>query len=320
LREPLVSVIIPVYNVEPYLRECLDSVLSQRYPSIEIIAINDGSTDMSPAILEEYKEKYKNLIVIHQENAGNSAARNRGMDAARGKYLYFLDADDYILPETLENIVPVMEEQELDIVRFSANPFFDGIDPRNLNPNVYDCSRFFEARKVYGRKEFLQANIRGFLPSPCLYVLRRELVIGKNIRFQPDLPYEDELFTLLVFLHTRRAMYDPHFYYRRRYRPGSLMTSQNREEKKAFDGYYRLIQELGKLLPAHSDRFERKLIKSRIRSIYISLTLKNIDPQYKRKKLAALSELSKWEKIYYPALYHGKELVKRVLRYHRGDI
>lgn len=121
--EPQVSVIIPVYNVAQYLRQCLDSVTGQTLSDIEIICVNDGSTDGSPAILEEYREKDGRIVVINRENGGVSAARNCGMEHARGKYVYFLDSDDYLDPEALGKTVRLAEDNEADGVHFATEPF-----------------------------------------------------------------------------------------------------------------------------------------------------------------------------------------------------
>ena len=92
----LISIIVPVYNVEKYLNECIDSIIAQTYSNIEIILVNDGSTDASGKICDEYAEKDGRIKVIHQVNAGLSAARNAGMAVATGEYLYFVDSDDYV--------------------------------------------------------------------------------------------------------------------------------------------------------------------------------------------------------------------------------
>lgn len=105
MNTPLVSIVIPVYNVELYLRECLDSVISQTYHNLEIICVNDGSPDNSLSILEEYAAKDSRIRIISQENAGISVARNTGMDVATGEYIYFLDSDDYIALEMVERCV-----------------------------------------------------------------------------------------------------------------------------------------------------------------------------------------------------------------------
>ena len=97
-----VSIVIPVYNVEKYLKQCLESVVNQTLDKIEVICINDGSTDNSLNILKEYEKKYNNIIIIDQENKGPGFARNIGMKRASGKYIYFLDSDDYIELNAME--------------------------------------------------------------------------------------------------------------------------------------------------------------------------------------------------------------------------
>jgi len=313
---PIVSVVIPVFNVENYLEKCLDSVIGQAYKKIEIIAINDGSTDRSPEILESYKNRFPNMKVIHQGNSGISEARNRGIEVAEGKYIYFLDSDDYILPDTIGNLVDAMETNKLDLIRFGAEPFLDGAEYKDFDRNLYDFQRFFRQGKIYEKEEFLKATIRGFSPSPCLYLLRRDLLIKNELRFFPGIMHEDELFSLQVYLNTNRAMYDPHFYYKRRYRAGSIMTSQRSQEKikKSFDSYCHLVNLVAELYPIYRGNLERKLIKSRIRSLYIGLYYKNVDTNYKRKKIEELKGISKVEKIYYTQSYKLKNFVKTTLK------
>ena len=112
-----VSIIIPVYKVEDYLRPCLDSVLSQTFSDYEVILVDDGSPDGSPAICEEYASRDSRIQVIHKENGGLSSARNAGLDVARGQYIYFLDSDDTVEPNLLDRLVGLMEEG-LDLVGF----------------------------------------------------------------------------------------------------------------------------------------------------------------------------------------------------------
>jgi len=310
---PLVSIIIPVYNVEPYLWECLESCVGQTYKNIEVLAINDGSSDHSLDILQQYAQKYINIHVINQENAGNSVARNQGLERSRGKYIYFLDADDYILPETIKNLVEAMEKNHLDIIRFSAEPFFDGIEADYHIINQYDYSKFFEVGKVYEKAPFLQASIKGFSASPCLYLIKREILIKHHIRFKPGMRHEDELFSCELYLNTNRAMYDPTAYYKRRYRQGSIMTSQTQRQtnQQSFDAYETLVGEIGQLMDIYQSPIEQKFIKSRIRSIYIGMVTKEIDPRYKKEKLEKLAGLSSVEKKFYLVQYKVKELIKK---------
>lgn len=110
MNEALVSVIIPVYNVEQYLRRCIDSVLAQEYDNIEIILVDDGSTDNSPLICDEYNKNYANVKAFHKENGGLSSARNYGIENAKGEYITFLDSDDYIHPSFVDRLVQLLQE------------------------------------------------------------------------------------------------------------------------------------------------------------------------------------------------------------------
>ena len=102
--QPLITVIVPVYNVEKYLRRCLDSIIGQTYQNLEILCIDDGSIDNSGVICEQYAARDARIKVIHQENQGLSTARNRGLDAAEGEYIAFVDSDDYILEDMFERL------------------------------------------------------------------------------------------------------------------------------------------------------------------------------------------------------------------------
>lgn len=121
----MVSVIIPVYNVEKYLPECLDSVIAQSVEDIEIICVNDGSTDGSGEILNTYAEKDRRIRIITQENRGLSAARNAGAAVSSGRYLYFLDSDDMIAPDALKLMTERCQADQLDFLRFNMEPFYE---------------------------------------------------------------------------------------------------------------------------------------------------------------------------------------------------
>ena len=117
----MISVIIPVYNVEKFLAECVDSVLAQTYTDWEAILVDDGATDASGAMCDAYAAKDPRIRVIHRENGGLSAARNTGLKAARGEYVYFLDSDDYIEPDTLALLLETAEREQADVVFFAEH-------------------------------------------------------------------------------------------------------------------------------------------------------------------------------------------------------
>ena len=120
--KPLISVIIPVYNSELYLKECLDSVINQTYKKIEIICVDDGSTDHSLDILNFYQKKDSRIKVFTQENSGPSAARNKALDMAKGDYISFVDSDDFLKPDTYSTLIEyATQERSWDLIIFGGN-------------------------------------------------------------------------------------------------------------------------------------------------------------------------------------------------------
>ncbi|GAB1800839.1 glycosyltransferase [Priestia megaterium] len=315
MESPLVSVIIPIYNVEKYISECIESILRQTYKNIEIIAINDGSTDNSLDIVKKYAVDNPHIKVLSQQNSGLSITRNKGINYSNGKYIYFLDSDDYILPDTLKNLIGLMEKNDLDLIQFGGKPFIDNIDMQ-LNSNFYDVQAFFQKNKIYKKTDFLQDVIKGFRSQPCLYIVKKELIVNNNLQFMPNVLHEDELFTLEIVLNTKSAMYDPNLYYQRRYRENSIMTSNSIEKiKKSFDSYCIIIEEMNSLKKTYTNKLQMNLINSRMRSIYISLINKEFDESYKKSKLSKIKVINRRERLFYHFKYKTKKHVKNILRY-----
>lgn len=187
------SIIIPVYNVALYLRECLDSVLNQGFASCELICVNDGSTDGSLEILEEYAQKYpKQVKVFTQPNAGLSATRNRGMEMASGDYILFLDSDDMLTAGSLALLAAEVENKSIDMVAFNSELYFE--KEQQSKPNVkfnHPKNTIFDRGMDYF--DAFVAN-RGWGPSAvCFYLFKRELFIHNNLKFEVGLLHEDEL-------------------------------------------------------------------------------------------------------------------------------
>src|SRR5690625_1784003 len=285
LIKPLISIIIPVFNVERYLRDCLDSVFNQTYSEIEIITINDGSTDKSLEILKEYQYKCEKMKIISQHNTGQSAARNKGIELSKGKYIYFLDSDDYILPNTIETLVGKMEKESLDLIRFSAEPFTNSEEYR-INKNKYNFEKYFKLDKLYNKEEFLKVNYKAFSASPVLYIVKKEILEKIKLKFNTFFSmYEDELFTLEIFLNISSAKYDPRPFYKRRYRKDSIMTSENNKENlmRSFNLKYEILKEMYTLKQLYKKPEEINLINERIKVINKTLIqTTNIDSEYKK--------------------------------------
>jgi glycosyltransferase involved in cell wall biosynthesis len=128
MNTPLISIIVPVYNVEKYLEECLDSILSQSFADFELICVDDGSTDGSPEILRKYADRDDRIKIIAQANRGSGAARNAGMEAARGDYIVFIDSDDFIEPELLAKFARVISEHpKINLIEYRLNLYRDGM-------------------------------------------------------------------------------------------------------------------------------------------------------------------------------------------------
>ena len=125
---PLISVIVPVYNVEPYLTACVESVLRQTYSNLEVILLDDGSTDGSGRLCDGFAQKDARVRAVHQQNSGVSAARNAGLDMAKGDYLYFLDGDDWALETMVEETVSIMEAGGYDLCAWGMNIVQEGAE------------------------------------------------------------------------------------------------------------------------------------------------------------------------------------------------
>lgn len=228
--KPLVSVIIPVYNGEDYLKECLDSVVNQTLENIQIICVNDGSTDHSAAILKEYAARDNRFTIITQSNAGQSSARNHGLRYAEGCYLHFMDCDDRLLPEAYQMLVEQADRQELDIIYFDGSTFFDS---KELNQqtfegyrNLYTCKT--RINNVLDGKTMFQKlfEAHSYRVSPCMQMLRRAYLEMSGISFYEGVIYEDNIFTLKSMTQAARTGYCHQTFYERRMHEGSTVTSK----------------------------------------------------------------------------------------------
>lgn len=191
MRTPLISVIIPVYNVEKYLHRCLDSVIAQTYQNLEIICVDDGSIDDSGKICDQYAVRDARIKVIHQENQGLSAARNRGLDAAEGEYIAFVDSDDYILEGMYKKMLDKLLDYSVDLcVCQWQYEFSDGrqvVKKKNIDPTIYGCKTSLEfARFLY------RGNYENGVVVAAWNKLYRRALLDK-IRFEGRI-HEDEAF------------------------------------------------------------------------------------------------------------------------------
>ncbi|MCL2718605.1 MAG: glycosyltransferase [Lachnospiraceae bacterium] len=224
------SIIIPVYNTKNYLFECLDSVVNQTQHEIEVIIVDDGSTDGSIDIIREYQQKYDNFIVIQQENKKLGAARNAGMRIAKGKYICFLDSDDYLDINSAEILYNKAELYNLEIITFDAKAFKeDDCLPMTNVESFYDRSRLLiDTEKIWTGNNFYNDfySKGGIFNSSNLFYFNKSFLEDYNFSFQEDVFYEDNEFSIKTYLKAKRLMYFPFKLYHRRYRSNSIMTSK----------------------------------------------------------------------------------------------
>ncbi len=222
------SVIIPMYNIEDYIGETLESVFRQTQKEIEIIVVDDGSTDGSLEIVKNYQKEHNNLIIVCQENKKLGAARNAGMDIAKGECIYFLDSDDLIEKNTLEVLYDKVKNNNLDFVTFDA-AIFEGTAKDEENYKFYDRSQIgIDVNKVYKGFDFWNQfyGDRSPLLTAWSSYFNRNFLERYALRFQENLFHEDNEFTIKVYLKAERMMYVPNKFYKRRMRQGSIVKSK----------------------------------------------------------------------------------------------
>lgn len=220
IRTPEISVIVPVYNVEKFVGKCLSSLVEQTFHNFEIIAVNDGSTDDSPAILRHFEEQYSFVHVINQDNAGMSKARNTGMKAARGRYFSFVDSDDYVAPTFLEELYCACKDYGADIA--CCYYYFRYVENDFLFEYPFRC------KGVFNRAEAMEKLLHDVQIQSLVWnkLYRRELFTDYGITF-PSMAFEDMATANRVFAHASRVVVvdRPLYYYNQR--AGSTLATMN---------------------------------------------------------------------------------------------
>lgn len=195
--EAMISVIVPVYNVENKISKCLDCLVNQTYDNIEILLIDDGSIDNSRAICDKYAERDKRIRVIHKQNGGVSSARNMGMDESSGKYLMFVDSDDYMEKNTCEVMINAIEKYGVDLIVSSYNTIYNGSVMKHICPEkVYDS---VEALKNDFRLIYLDC----FLNSPWNKLFKREYIKNK---FDENMKYFEDYYFVLDYMDNIKSL------------------------------------------------------------------------------------------------------------------
>lgn len=291
----LVSIIIPVYNCEAYIADCLDSILNQSYKKIEVIIVDDGSTDSTKFILENYK-KISNIKLIFQENTGVSSARNLGIKLSSGKYICFVDGDDFIDENYIKRLVEEVDDSNLQLPIVGIQEFSEVNNDKKHIVNFED--RLFDFN--HDADIFYRSNYLMLLYSPCNKLYYKKILDKYNIRFLVDLNYaEDFLFNLEYIGKVKNFKFigEALYYYRRNF--NSVTLKKDILRIKSEYNALKIINCRISLLE-FSDIIKQKVIGNRIISFISMLMEYSIDINlYNRYSLfCTYMKLIKENKIY----------------------
>ncbi len=267
----VISVIIPIFNSELYLKECLDSVCNQTFKNLEIICINDGSTDNSLSILHEYGKQDNRIIIIDQENSGSGMARNVGLNSSNGKYIYFMDSDDFLELNALEDLYSIAEEKKLDILLFKLCSFNDKTYEKFKNP-YYEMgflNKYFK-NKIFNYRD-LDEKIFSIPASPPGKLYKKELI--SDIRFPEGIIFEDNPFFIEAILKADKVYFYDEYLYNRRIRDDSV-TASNFENFSDCIPMLNMLIDIVKKLNLF-EQFASKLYSYKIKTILMRYNMLN---------------------------------------------
>lgn len=236
MSSPLVSVIIPVYNTEKYVGEALESIRNQTLKELEIIVINDGSTDNSLSIIESHAQKDPRIQVYTQTSQGVSIARNKGLQHVKGEFIYFMDSDDLLIMNALEQCYQKCVINNLDFVFFDADILNEENSPTSI-PN-YKRDKFANENTIYNGNDILNILMNNWVysASVCLNLIRTTYLKQINNYFYPGIIHEDQLFICLLYIQAKQIMYISKAFFKRRIRTDSIMT--RKFSWKNINGYF----------------------------------------------------------------------------------
>ena len=231
MHNPLVSIIVPIYKVEPYLRRCLDSIINQTYTNLEIILVDDGSPDGCPQICDEYASKDNRIVVIHKENGGLSDARNAGLDICKGEYISFVDSDDWIAFSFVECLLQetCLSKADIGVTSFvrTSNSFTAEIK-LDAKPNIEELSSLQAAKKIWSDEYVVFVTSWGKIYKASLFT---------DIRFPKGKIHEDEYTTYKLLYRASKTIFlnvPLYFYFQRN---DSIMAKASSDSLRLLDAH-----------------------------------------------------------------------------------
>ena len=301
------SIIVPIYKVEQYLHKCVDSLLHQDLSEeeFEIVLVDDGSPDKCGDICEEYATKYSQVKAIHQKNGGLSAARNSGIAMAQGKFIQFVDSDDYLEPNVLKTLVEKMETDQLDILRFNyrnVNEQYEVFEPNKVSKPFVDYRD-----EVCGGLTFLTDRL-GFGCYAWQFMIRRELL--EECVFKEGIYFEDTEWTPRVLRNAHRVTSTDLMVYNYLWREGSITQSVDEKKKrKVLKDKMRLIDSMKEQMHDTSDkRWFEGMITQTVLSILGHVC------EYYYMERSSVCQALKLKKVFPLSFYHSTKSAQRKIR------
>lgn len=282
---PKISIVIPIYNVEKYLRDCLDSCVNQTMEDIEIICVDDCSPDNSIQILEEYSQKDSRIKIFrHEINKNLGSARNTGLQNATGEYVWFVDSDDYIDTKACQILYEAIKDFNVDILCFSALNFTEENDVRKFSHSYY--FQGIQINKIYHPKtNWREINFSNLNVSACMYLTKKSVI--QNFKFREGVWHEDTDFTPILLASVNAFCYIPYTAYFRRLHKFSI--TQNPISQKRLEDYIKMLQSLDNFViknHINSSHFLYKFLLNQIDHIFeLHNSLNGIKPNNLNKLL-----------------------------------
>lgn len=282
------SVILPIYNVEAFLVECIESILQQTYTDFELILVNDGSKDGSPAICDNYAKKDAKIEVVHQANAGLSMARNNGLAVASGEYVVFIDSDDFITSSDFLQKLADKTKNNVDLVFFKYSRYID--ESQTLCVCSFSYQNAIAETTMSGILQKL-VDADAFYGMAWIKAVRRAVLIDNNIQFEKGLLGEDTEWNYHLLMHTRSVDFIDESFLAYRQREGSISHSL---KLKNFTDFIYVITKWSKPISQLEDDALKNALLGSLAKYYSNLLVvyMRVDDKGKKKYKSALNDLS----------------------------
>ena len=270
-----ISVIVPVYNAEKYIKRCIDSVLNQSYKKFELILVDDGSNDSSGSICDEYAEKYAEIKVIHKANEGVSAARNTGLDIANGDYVIFIDSDDYIKENYFESVIEIVSDYRYDIIGYNNYKVYeDHIE------EVLRCKKSIGVKNISDNIGAIKNLISSFIWAKAF---KKDIIQRNNLRFDTEYSLGEDtkfLYQYIYYIDSFYASNKPMYYYNKT-NSGTLSTKYVSNMASIIAA---TLNEYDRLIDKNSD-FRNVFIETGRYAVILSFFIDNINMSNRKFKL-----------------------------------